>query len=62
MQGLQKVWMFWLWERLTKKSGQEFLPACPPRRPKWPSVAILVYFPEVVEVLAGCAFALGMLT
>jgi hypothetical protein len=44
-----------------KESGQEFLPAWLPRRPKWPRVAVLVYFPEVVEVLAVCEFALGML-
>jgi hypothetical protein len=30
--------------------------------PKWPAVVVLVYFPEVVDVLAGCEFALGMLT
>ena len=46
---------------MTKKSGQEILPASLPRRPKWPTVVVLAYFPEVVEVLAVCEFALGML-
>jgi hypothetical protein len=63
---VQKARILWrqnkgeeLWYK--KESGQESLPATLSPRRKWPRLGVLSYRPEVVEALACCAFALGML-
>ena len=45
-----------------KKAGRNSCPLrCLDGRNGRELLAVLVYFPEVVELLAGCEFALGML-